>query len=75
MIHTSPDKEGQVYSPEVNYILMVLCVAVVLGFRDAVQLGNAFGKLFRRRFTAKFLYYEDSQVFWEFIAFCTGQLF
>jgi KUP system potassium uptake protein len=43
MVHTSPDKEGQVYSPEINYILMVLCVAVVLGFQDATQLGNAFG--------------------------------
>lgn len=43
MVHTSPDKEGQVYSPEINYILMVLCIAVVLGFQDAGQLGNAFG--------------------------------
>jgi len=47
MMHTSPDKEGQVYSPEINYILMVLCVAVVLGFQDATELGNAFGTCFR----------------------------
>ena len=45
MVHTNADQEGQVYSPEINYILMVICVAVVLGFQDAVQLGNAFGKL------------------------------
>lgn len=44
MVHTSPDQEGQVYSPDVNYGLMVLCLAVVLGFRDATQIGNAFGK-------------------------------
>jgi KUP system potassium uptake protein len=44
MVHTSATQEGQVYSPEVNYILMVLCLAVVLGFRDATQVGNAFGK-------------------------------
>ncbi|KAG0581960.1 hypothetical protein KC19_3G023400 [Ceratodon purpureus] len=43
MVHTNADQEGQVYSPEINYILMVICVAVVLGFQDAVQLGNAFG--------------------------------
>jgi KUP system potassium uptake protein len=43
MVHTSADQEGQVYSPEVNYVLMVLCVAVVLGFRNAAQVGNAFG--------------------------------
>lgn len=47
MVHTSPDKEGQVYSPEVNYILMILCVAVVFGFQDATQLGNAFGTFFQ----------------------------
>ncbi|KAL4196011.1 hypothetical protein AMTRI_Chr04g181230 [Amborella trichopoda] len=41
--HTSRSKEGEVYSPEVNYILMVLCIAVVLGFRDGQDLGNAFG--------------------------------
>jgi KUP system potassium uptake protein len=64
MVHTSPDQEGQVYSPEVNYILMILCVGVVLGFRDGVQLGNAFGKLFRLYFTTlKFLCYEDSCLF------------
>ncbi|XP_077236228.1 putative potassium transporter 17 [Tasmannia lanceolata] len=43
VVHTSPYKEGEVYSPEINYILMVLCVAVVLGFGDGKNLGNAFG--------------------------------
>ncbi|KAG9457641.1 hypothetical protein H6P81_002149 [Aristolochia fimbriata] len=43
VVHTSSSKEGQVYSPEVNYILMVLCVAVVLGFGDGKDIGNAFG--------------------------------
>lgn len=46
MVHTSPDKEGQVYSPEINYILMVICVAVVLGFQNGAQLGHAFGTYF-----------------------------
>lgn len=47
MVHTSSDNEGQVYSPEVNYILMVLCVAVIIGFQDAAQIGNAFGKFLK----------------------------
>lgn len=47
MVHTSPDQEGQVYSPEVNYILMVLCVAVIVGFQSAAQIGNAFGKFLK----------------------------
>ncbi|KAK8495932.1 hypothetical protein V6N13_026098 [Hibiscus sabdariffa] len=37
------NKEGEVYSPEVNYILMILCVAVILVFGDGQDIGNAFG--------------------------------
>ncbi|KAK4264104.1 hypothetical protein QN277_029438 [Acacia crassicarpa] len=43
ILHTSHSKEGEVYSPEVNYILMVLCVAVILIFGDGKDIGNAFG--------------------------------
>ncbi|GAA0184269.1 transporter [Lithospermum erythrorhizon] len=43
MIHTSSKHEGQVYSPEINYILMVLCVVLVIGFRGGVELANAYG--------------------------------
>ncbi|CAL5407923.1 unnamed protein product [Camellia sinensis] len=43
MVHTSSKHEGQVYSPEINYTLMIICIALVVGFQDGVQLGNAFG--------------------------------
>ncbi|OAY25398.1 probable potassium transporter 17 isoform X1 [Manihot esculenta] len=43
VVHTSSKKEGEVYSPEVNYILMILCVAVILIFGDGQDIGNAFG--------------------------------
>ncbi|XP_031268162.1 probable potassium transporter 17 isoform X2 [Pistacia vera] len=43
VVHTSSRKEGEVYSPEINYILMVLCVAVILIFGDGKDIGNAFG--------------------------------
>nr|XP_025886352.1 probable potassium transporter 17 isoform X2 [Solanum lycopersicum] len=43
VVHTSSSKEGEVYSPEVNYILMILCVAVILVFGDGQDIGNAFG--------------------------------
>lgn len=45
VVHTSSSKEGEVYSPEVNYILMVLCVAVILIFGDGKDIGNAFGMI------------------------------
>ncbi|KAG6764360.1 hypothetical protein POTOM_031826 [Populus tomentosa] len=43
VVHTSSNKEGEVYSPEVNYILMILCVSVILIFGDGKDIGNAFG--------------------------------
>lgn len=46
IVHTSSSSEGQVYSPETNYTLMVLCVAVILIFGDGKEIGNAFGMLF-----------------------------
>ncbi|KAJ0507684.1 putative potassium transporter [Helianthus annuus] len=43
IVHTSSSNEGQVYSPETNYALMLLCVAVILIFGDGKEIGNAFG--------------------------------
>ncbi|KAL6861214.1 hypothetical protein ACP4OV_016914 [Aristida adscensionis] len=43
VVHTSRRNEGEVYSPEANCVLMVLCVGVVLGFQDGREIGNAFG--------------------------------
>ncbi|XP_054803719.1 potassium transporter 5-like isoform X2 [Prosopis cineraria] len=43
IVHTSSKYEGQVYIPEINYILMIACVAVTLGFRDTTKIGNAYG--------------------------------
>ncbi|GMH24559.1 hypothetical protein Nepgr_026402 [Nepenthes gracilis] len=43
VIHTSAKYEGQVYIPEINYILMIACVLVTLGFKTTDKIGNAFG--------------------------------
>lgn len=43
VVHTSRNKEGEVYSPETNYILMLFCVGAILGFGDGKNIGNAFG--------------------------------
>ncbi|XP_073131084.1 potassium transporter 26-like isoform X2 [Henckelia pumila] len=43
IIHTSSKHEGQVYSPEINYLLMLLTVGLVVGFKGGVQLANAYG--------------------------------
>jgi len=45
IIHTG-SIEGQIFIPVVNYILMLLCIAVIAGFGgDNVSLGNAYGEL------------------------------
>ncbi|EFJ24230.1 hypothetical protein SELMODRAFT_101574 [Selaginella moellendorffii] len=43
LVHTSASQEGQIYSPEVNYLLLGLCLAVVIGFQDSDGIGNAYG--------------------------------
>jgi len=45
VIHTSSKYEGQVYIPEVNYLLMVACLGVTLGFKDTTRIGNAYGNV------------------------------
>jgi KUP system potassium uptake protein len=43
IVHTSAKAEGQIYIPEVNYMLMAACVAVVLGFGSSTALAGAYG--------------------------------
>ncbi|KAL2484547.1 Potassium transporter 6 [Abeliophyllum distichum] len=43
ILHTSSKIHGQIYIPEINWMLMLLCLAVTIGFRDTKRLGNASG--------------------------------
>jgi len=43
IVHTSPDVRGQIYMPQVNYILMLACVALVFYFRSSSALAAAYG--------------------------------
>ena len=43
IVHTSTKYEGQVYIPEVNYLLMLACVGVTVGFKTTTKIGNAYG--------------------------------
>ncbi|KAI3731190.1 hypothetical protein L1987_62374 [Smallanthus sonchifolius] len=43
VVHTSDKKHGQIYIPEINWMLMILCIAVTIGFRDTKHMGNASG--------------------------------
>lgn len=43
VIHTSKEIHGQIYIPEINWILFLLCVALTIGFRNTITIGNAYG--------------------------------
>jgi KUP system potassium uptake protein len=41
--HTSRDAEGQIYVPEVNWLLAIACIALVLAFKESSRLAAAYG--------------------------------
>ncbi|PWZ27533.1 Potassium transporter 25 [Zea mays] len=41
--YVSVPVHGQIYIPEINWMLMILCLAVTIGFRDTKHLANAQG--------------------------------
>ena len=43
ILHTSEEERGQIYMPQVNWILFVATVAVVLGFQSSNNLAAAYG--------------------------------
>ncbi|RHN56541.1 putative potassium transporter [Medicago truncatula] len=43
IVHTSSKIYGQIYVPEVNWILMCLCLAVTIGLWDPNMMGHAYG--------------------------------
>ncbi len=43
VIHTSDKHEGQIYIPEMNYLMMVACVVLVLAFRSSSAIAAAYG--------------------------------
>ncbi|EPS64382.1 potassium transporter 4, partial [Genlisea aurea] len=45
VVHTSKQIYGQIYIPEINWILMILTLAVAVAFEDTTRIGNAYGKI------------------------------
>jgi len=43
IIHTNPDIRGQIYMPQVNFLLMVACIALVISFESSSNLAAAYG--------------------------------
>ena len=43
VLHTSAGHRGQIYLPEINWAMMVGCIALVLAFRESGNLAGAYG--------------------------------
>jgi len=43
VLHTSPDKIGQVYVPTVNWALLVGTISLIFGFKESGNLASAYG--------------------------------
>jgi KUP system potassium uptake protein len=41
--HTSARERGQIYIPQINWLLMLSCIGLVLGFRDSSHVAAAYG--------------------------------
>jgi KUP system potassium uptake protein len=41
--HTSSHQKGQIYMPRVNWMLMIGCIALVLGFGTSSKMASAYG--------------------------------
>lgn len=46
VVHTSKKFLGQIYIPDINWLLLILCIAVTAGFKNQSQIGNAYGKVY-----------------------------
>lgn len=43
IVHTSAETEGQIYIPEVNRMMMIICIGLVLVFKESGRLAGAYG--------------------------------
>lgn len=43
IVHTNPNIRGQIYMPQVNFMLMVACLALVITFKSSSNLASAYG--------------------------------
>jgi KUP system potassium uptake protein len=65
IVHTSKTETGQIYIPEVNRALMVMCVLVVLGFGSVEALGATYGIALTITMTiTTILFYELARSRW-----------
>ena len=81
VVHTNSEVEGQIYIPEVNWTYLLLCIALVLVFKNSHNLAPAYGLAVTgtMAFTTILFYLVATRV-WRWKALwvgpvCTGLIF
>ena len=73
--HTSAHERGQIYLPFVNWLLMLSCVALVLGFQSSSRLAAAYGiAVTLTMIITTVLFYFAAQKLWHWSALRAGLL-
>ncbi|MBP6785750.1 MAG: KUP/HAK/KT family potassium transporter, partial [Verrucomicrobiales bacterium] len=66
IIHTNPDVRGQIYMPQVNHMLMIACIALVIGFQTSSNLASAYGlSVSMEMFLTSILFFFVARRIWE----------
>lgn len=75
MRHTSASERGQIYLPFVNGVLMLSCVALLLGFQDSSRLAAAYGiAVTLTMIITTLLFYFGAQKLWRWRPWQAGLL-
>ncbi len=73
--HTSAHERGQIYLPFVNWLLMLSCVALVLGFQSSSRLAAAYGiAVTLTMIITTILFYFAARKLWHWSAWQAGLL-
>jgi KUP system potassium uptake protein len=73
--HTSAHERGQIYLPLVNWLLMLSCVALVLGFQTSSRLAAAYGiAVTLTMLITTVLFYFAARRLWQWSAWKAGLL-
>ena len=75
VVHTSAEEAGQIYIPEINYLLMIGCICLVLGFRSSSGLAAAYGIAVTGTMTiTSILFYVVARDRWRWSKWAAGSL-
>lgn len=71
--HTSATERGQIYMPKINWILMLLCIGLVLGFQSSSSLAAAYGIAVTLTMSiTTILFYFAAQRLWKWSSWQAG---